>query len=188
MENSLNTIATGLTSEVMADIVKNAQSANFFMYVFIIFAFIMVVGLISIVAIFLKKDATKDTKQNEQYKTLIDSQGVQYTELLSGYTRMIDQSATTNTEFRKTIAEIGEVLRELTGAITKNESAVESDNNKFDLLFNQVESLSQEFKLHEKSRSEKQASIDESLNAIKTEMKQTVEWCKHNSIKKKKKE
>ena len=186
MNNSLDTLANGLTSEVMADIVKNSQQSNFFMYVFIIFALIMVVGLITIVAIFLKKDSTKDTKQNEQYKNLIDSQSSQYKDLLSGYTKMIDQNSATNTEFRKTIADIGEVLRGLTTAITKNESQNTADNEKIDLMFQRIDSLSTEFKLHEQARSNKQNKIDESLQLLIQEMKQTTDWCKVNSIKKKK--
>ena len=188
--DALQTIGEGLTSEQMADIVKNASQNNFFMYAFIIFAFIMIVGMVSMVWIFIRKDTKKDQRQNEQYKDLLNSQSIQYKSLLDGYTKMIDQNAKTNSEFSETIADIGKVLRELSNTIIKSETKSDGELDKFGIMLQRFDSLKveisksndalhQSFRDHEKNCIESHATIDKSLQAVSLDLKRNTEWCQN---------
>lgn len=189
-KDALQEFIKGLTSEQMADIVKNSNQDNFFMYVFIIFAFIMIVGMVAMVWIFIRKDAKKDVRQNEQYKNLLDNQATQYKGLLDGYTKMIDQNASTNSEFRKTIADIGDVLRELSNTISKGEAKSDAEYDKFELLFQRFDSMKSEisksnaslhqaFREHEQNSNQAHANLDKSLQSVGLEIKRNTDWCQN---------
>jgi len=176
----------------MADIVKNATQNNFFMYVFIIFAFIMIAGIITIVSIFSKSAAKKDIKQSEQYKDLIDSQTQQYKNVLDGYTNMIDQNSLTNTEFRKTIDGIGVVLRDLTNSIVKNEALSDAEEDKVNLMFKRMDSLKEEisrsnaslfqaFREHQAQTNDQFSTIDKHITANTMELENVRVFCKANN-------
>lgn len=188
IKNSLQEFVKGLTSDQMADIVKNAGNDNFFMYAFIIFALVMITGMVTIVWIFMRRDTKKDIRQTEQYKNLLDAQSAQYKGLLEGYTRMIDQNATTSSEFRKTIADIGDVLRNLTNTISKTEALNDAKEDKFDLVLHRVDAIKEEisrsngamhqaFREHEKTNNDSHAVIDKSLQLCKDELKRNSDWC-----------
>lgn len=188
VKDALQQFVEGLTSDQMAQMVQNSRQDNFFMYAFIIFAFIMIAGMVAIVWIFIRKDTKKDIRQNEQYKTLIDSQAQQYKGLLDGYTKMIDQNATTNIEFRKTIADIGDVLRELTNTISKNEARSDAEEDKFELLFQRFDtikaevsksnaSLHQAFREHEINTTSSHSNVDKTLQTLVSEVKKNTDWC-----------
>lgn len=188
----VDSLGKSLTSDQMADIVKNATQNNFFMYAFIVFAFIMIVGIISIVSIFSKSAAKKDVKQSEQYKDLIDSQTQQYKNVLDGYTKMIDQNALTNTEFRKTIDGIGNVLRDLTKSIVKNEALSDAEDDKVDLMFKRMDNLKEEisrsnaslhqaFREHQAQTTDQFSNIDQHVVANTKEMENIRVFCKANN-------
>lgn len=187
-KDALQEFIRGLTSEEMLEIVRNANQNNFFMYVFIVFAFIMIVGMIVMVWIFIRKDTKKDIRQNEQYKTLLETQSQQYKGLLDGYTKMIDQNATSNVEFRKTIAEIGDVLRELTNTISRSEARNDAEEDKFELIFRRMDglkaeisksnaSLHQAFREYNQSCNTAYASMDKSIQSLADEIKRNTDWC-----------
>lgn len=184
---SANSFVKGLTSEQMANMVNNSNNDNFFMYAFIIFSFVMIVGMVSMVWIFIRKDNKKDIRQNEQYKDLLNSQSTQYKDLLQGYTKMIDQNAETNTEFRKTIADIGNVLRELTNTISRNEAMYNASDDKFSMLFKRLDNLSVEFREHQKNNNDNQKSLEMVLQELCSDIKNTTEWCKNVNVTKPKK-
>lgn len=144
--------------------------------------------MIAMVWIFIRKDTKKDIRQNEQYKTLLETQSQQYKGLLDGYTKMIDQNATSNVEFRKTIAEIGDVLRELTNTISRSEARNDAEEDKFELIFRRMDglkaeisksnaSLHQAFREYNQSCNTAYASMDKSIQSLANEIKRNTDWC-----------
>ena len=177
-----------LTNEQIADIVKNADPDNFFMYAFIIFAFLMVVGMVSVVMFFIKKDTKKDLRQNEQYRDLLSVQNSQYRSLLDGYSMMIEQNTQINSEFTKTMSEIGLALRELTNAIARSEANQEAEDDKFELMMQRFDALKEEisrsngamhqaFREHENNTLSNSGNIEMAIEEIKNELKRNTDWC-----------
>lgn len=188
MENITNQLPD-LTDPNLIDAIKNAPINNFFVYAFIVFAVVMIVGLVSVVWIFSRRDAKKDQRQNEQYKNLLNSQTEQYKQVLDGYKQMIDQNSKTNTEFRTTIDNIGVVLRELSNTIAKNEAQDNAKEDKFDIMLHRFDSMKEElsrsngaihqaFREHEQYNHQAHANLDKSIQKVTLELKRNVEWCK----------